>query len=171
MIVNAHERCLRVSLAKAGQLIDCLASPADRLWPRDRWPAMRFDRPLQVGASGGHGPIRYLIESYEIGHSICFRFTVPKGFHGTHRFEIDEVSSDTVRIRHVLEMRVVGFARVSWPLVFRPLHDALIEDAFDRAEVSLTSSSTTNHNWSIWVRLLRWALFPNRMRSRRVTKP
>jgi hypothetical protein len=171
MIVNVHSRDFQTSLAKVSQLIDGLGSPTDRLWPRDRWPAMRFDRPLQVGAAGGHGPICYFIESYEIGRSISFRFTTPRGFQGTHRFNAEEVSSDTVRLRHVLEMRVVGLARFSWPFVFRPLHDALIEDALDRAEAYLASSPRKNNRWSVWVRLLRWALSPNRKQSRRLTTP
>ena len=40
----------------AGRLLDGLSAADDRLWPKDRWPAMRFDRPLKVGARGGHGP-------------------------------------------------------------------------------------------------------------------
>lgn len=162
MIVNIHERLLCASRGDVGKLIDCLASPTDRLWPRDRWPPIRFERRLEVGASGGHGPIRYFIESYEPGRRISFRFTAPEGFRGTHRFEVEEVSSDTTRLRHILEMGVVGLARFSWPLVFRPLHDALLEDALDRAEASIASSPPMHRQWPPGVRLLRWALFPKR---------
>lgn len=162
MIVNIHERDFHTSLAKVGLSIDGLASPTDQLWPRDRWPAMRFDRPVQVGAIGGHGPIRYFVESYEAGGSISFRFTAPRGFQGTHRFEVKEVSSGTVRLRHIIEMRVVGFARLSWPIIFEPLHDALLEDSLDRAEAYLTSSPRKNSQWSAWVRLLRWVTSPRR---------
>ena len=66
-VINVHERELNASLEKAGVLIDRLASRDDLLWPYDRWPAMRFDRPLGVGAVGGHGPIRYVIEAYVDG--------------------------------------------------------------------------------------------------------
>lgn len=73
MIVrNIHERRLRASAAEVGALLDSLASSSVRVWPRDTWPAMRFDRPLAPGASGGHGPIRYTVEVYEPGRSIRF---------------------------------------------------------------------------------------------------
>jgi hypothetical protein len=143
-------------------LIDGLASRNDKLWPRDRWPAMRFDRPMQVGAIGGHGPIRYTVESYAPGRSITFRFTAPKGFDGTHSFGIDEVSSGIVRVHHIIEMNVTGRARLSWPLVFRPLHDALLEDALDQAEALFSPLPRKNSRWSIRVRLLRWIFSPNR---------
>jgi hypothetical protein len=32
------------------------------LWPKDKWPPMRFDRPLCLGARGGPGPIHYSIK-------------------------------------------------------------------------------------------------------------
>ena len=62
---NVHEREFDLSLASVGSLIDSLASSNDRLWPNDKWPPMRFDRALAVGARGGHGPIRYSIEEYQ----------------------------------------------------------------------------------------------------------
>jgi hypothetical protein len=67
VVVNVHERMLDASITEIGKLIDTLASAEDKLWPRDRWPAMKFDRPLSVGAVGGHGPIRYTVESYQPG--------------------------------------------------------------------------------------------------------
>jgi hypothetical protein len=88
-VINIHERVLDASITEIGKLIDGLASADDKLWPCDRWPAMKFDRPLSVGAVGGHGPIRYTIESYKPGSRIQFRFTEPKGFLGSHRFEVE----------------------------------------------------------------------------------
>ncbi len=58
MVLNIHSRDLHTSRDAVGALLDSLASDQDLLWPGDRWPAMRFDRPLQVGAVGGYGPIR-----------------------------------------------------------------------------------------------------------------
>lgn len=55
-INNIHRRKLATSPEKVGELIDSLASYNDQLWPHETWPAMKFDRPLQVGAKGGHGP-------------------------------------------------------------------------------------------------------------------
>jgi len=165
-VLNVHERVLAASIDHAGRLIDGLASPGDRLWPRDRWPAMRLDRPLQVGAEGGHGPIRYVVDAYEPGHSVRFRFTAPHGFVGTHGFDVEALDDARVRIRHVLDMRVEGPARWSWPVLYRPLHDALIEDAFDRAE-SQFGGQVQRPRWSGWVRILR-RLLARRSRAARV---
>ncbi len=118
---------------------------------------MRLDRPLQVGASGGHGPIRYRVEAYEPGRAVVFRFTRPQGFEGTHGFEVEARSTGS-RLRHVLEMEARGTACVSWPLVFRPLHDALIEDALDRAQRALGEVPARPNRWSAFVRLLRFLL-------------
>ncbi|UNO43730.1 DUF2867 domain-containing protein [Streptomyces sp. MST-110588] len=38
---------------------------------------MRFDRPLGVGAYGGHGPVRYRVSAYDPGRRIRFDFTSP----------------------------------------------------------------------------------------------
>jgi hypothetical protein len=97
MILNIHTRDLHASRDAVGALLDSLASKQDLLWPRDRWPAMRFDRPLQVGAVGGHGPIRYRVERYEPGRAILFRFTGMRGIHGTHGFEIKASTPGRVR--------------------------------------------------------------------------
>jgi hypothetical protein len=45
-----------------------------------------------------------------------------------------------------------------WPLAVRWAHDALVEDAFDRAETSLAVGPAAPSSWSPWVRLLRAAL-------------
>jgi len=79
-VLNIHERALDATAEKVGLLIDGLGSANDLLWPVDRWPAMRLDRPLGVGAVGGHGPIRYCVESYSPGRSVQFRFIEPRGF-------------------------------------------------------------------------------------------
>lgn len=57
-VLNVHERELRATSEQVGALIGSLASRNDLLWPRHIWPKMEFDRPLSVGATGGHGPIR-----------------------------------------------------------------------------------------------------------------
>ncbi|MBU0493779.1 MAG: SRPBCC family protein [Chloroflexi bacterium] len=156
-VINIHERVLDAPAAQVGILIDGLASDADALWPHDQWPPMRFDRPLGVGAAGGHGPVRYVVESYEPGRSVRFRFTGPAGFLGHHRFEVEELGPAQAALRHVIEMRPAGTARLTWPLVFRPLHDALLEDALDRAETHVGGRPAAR-GWSPWVRALRWVL-------------
>lgn len=154
---NVHQRTLDASPERVGELIDGLAQPRDRLWPGDRWPAMRFDRALGQGAAGGHGPVRYVIEAYEPGRRIEFRFTAPRGFGGTHALEIEDAGAGRTVLRHVIAMRTTGPALLTWPLVFGPLHDALLEDAMDRAE-RYAGMQPAGARWSPWVRLLRRVL-------------
>ena len=151
---NLHEREFPLPLATVGALIDSLASREARLWPSGKWPPMRFDRPLAVGAVGGHGPVRYSVEEYRPGRSIRFRFSAPRGFNGTHRFEVEEQEGKTV-LRHVIEMHATGPALLSWPLAIRALHNAAIEDCFDQATVSLGIALPHPARWSIYVRILR----------------
>ncbi len=151
---NVHERVLPAPAAMAGALIDSLASPHDLLWPRDRWPAMVLDRPLGIGAAGGHAQIRYVVEEYEPSRSVRFRFTGPRGFEGHHCFEVEEIAPDRCRLRHVVDMRVTGWARLLWLVGVRSLHDALIEDALDRAEAHV-GGRPAGHKWSLWVRVLK----------------
>jgi hypothetical protein len=51
------------------------------------WPPTRFDRPLGVGASGGHSPVRYAVEEFIPTQMVTFRFSGPSGFNEVHRFE------------------------------------------------------------------------------------
>lgn len=166
-VLNIHDRELRASAREVGALIDSLASPADRLWPRAVWPRMRFDRPLGVGAVGGHGPIRYAVEDFVPGISVRFRFLGPKGFDGWHGLELNAKDLETTVLRHVLSMTTHGPARLSWPLVFRPLHDALIEDAFTQAELAL-GLEPVPRPWSPRVRCLRWLVSRGKARPQRV---
>ena len=115
---------------------------------------MRFDRPLAVGAIGGHGPVRYSVEEYHPSQSIVFRFSAPRGFNGTHRFEVEERQGKTV-LRHVIEMHTTGMALLSWPLAIRSLHNAAIEDCFDQAAISLKADLPHPARWPVYVRLLR----------------
>jgi hypothetical protein len=116
---------------------------------------MRLDGPLSAGGAGGHGPIRYFVSAYEAGKSVRFTFTSPKGFNGTHEFKLEEAAPTSCRLTHSISMRTTGWDRLSWPLVVRPLHDALIEDALARAEAFATSQPPVLRAWSPWVKLLR----------------
>ncbi len=162
-VKNVHERTLHAPLGSVAALIDSLGSDDDRLWPRDRWPAMRFDRTLSVGAAGGHGPVRYFVESYAPGRSIRFRFTAPRVFDGVHGYEVLADGPERTRLRHLLEIRARGHGFLIWPLIFRPLHDALIEDSLDRAQ-RFCGEEPAGAEWSRWVRALRWAF--RRLRRR-----
>lgn len=151
---NVHERSFRVPPRHVGILLDGLASEDDRLWPSSRWPRMRLDRPLQVGAAGGHGPIRYEVEAYEPGRIVRFRLQAPRGFDGFHAFEVVATGAERTTLRHVLEMTARGPALFTWPIVFRPLHDALVEDCLDSAARAVGEAPTLRR-WSLGVRILR----------------
>jgi hypothetical protein len=69
-VVNVHERKIPVSAAKVGALLNSLSSDGDILWPKTMWPPTRFDRPLGVGASGGHGPVRYAVVEFIPGRMV-----------------------------------------------------------------------------------------------------
>ncbi|MFD0258688.1 SRPBCC family protein [Kitasatospora indigofera] len=156
-VLNVHERVLEAGEPEVGALIDGLAGgPADALWPHGRWPAMRLDPGLELGAVGGHGPVRYAVAAYVPGRWVRFEFTGPRGFHGFHECSVHPAGAGRTLLRHTLAMRPSGPARLSWPLVFRPLHDALLEDALDRAEAAFPGAAPhAPARWSRYVRLLR----------------
>ncbi|MQA08353.1 MAG: SRPBCC family protein [Pseudonocardiaceae bacterium] len=153
-VYNVHERRFDVPAEKLGELIDSWSTDHDRLWPSDLWPPTRFDRPLGIGADGGHGPIRYTVTDYTAGRSVRCRFTGPRGVDGFHEFTVHR-EGDAATLRHILAMNPHGPAKLTWPLVFRWLHDALLEDCLDRAERELTGTVRRPASWSRYVRLLR----------------
>lgn len=155
VVLNQHFRRFHAPPETMGKLLDTLASRSDAIWPQERWPPMRFDGPIGIGATGGHGPIRYSVQEYDPGRSITFLFHKPEGFSGTHRFVV-KPSAQGCELRHVIAMQVSGGARVSWPFLFRPLHDALLEDALDKAEASVTGESWHPRTLPLSVRALRW---------------
>lgn len=166
-VFNQHQRLIESSCAEVGTLVDSLASDEDRLWPIASWPKMKFEKPLGIGAKGGHGPIRYFVETYVRGKSIGFRFMSPRGFRGYHRLDVIEESPSRCLLKHTLEMNTTGLAILSWPLIFRPLHDALIEDAFATAQLNLAISPRIIP-WSYWVKFLRWILSGGKARSQTI---
>lgn len=153
---NVHERFLPVPAASAGRLLDGLGGRPDPLWPTEDWPPMRLDRSLRVGADGGHGPIRYRVEEYEPGSRVRFGFTGPPGLAGFHEFVVAEVPGGCV-LRHAIKGQTAGAMLLAWPVFYRPLHDALIEDSLDKAERTLTGAGARPRTKSRWVRLLRRA--------------
>lgn len=157
-VFNAHERTLPASVERVGALMDRLGSSDDPLWPSDRWPPLELDKPLSLGARGGHGPIRYHVVEHEPGQMVRFKFSAPPGFLGYHEFLVERagsVEASAARLRHVLVITPLGDARYTWPLVWRPLHDALMEDLMDRAESAITGEPVRPRGWPWYVRALR----------------
>ena len=153
-IRNVHERRIPADSDRVGWLLDGLGATPDPLWPTEHWPPMRFDRPLAPGAEGGHGPIRYRVEEREPGRRVRFRFTGPPGLAGTHEFAVREAPGGCV-LGHTIVGRASGRMLAAWPLVLRPLHDALLEDALDKAEAAVTGRPAAPAAWSWWVHRLR----------------
>lgn len=153
-VYNLHERLLPAKQSEVGALIDTLAGDADALWPRHCWPPMAFDRSLVVGAVGGHGPIRYTVTAYVPSTWVRFTFSAPRGFDGFHEYTALTVDEQHTLLRHTLAMRTRGPARLTWPLLWRPLHDACLEDSLDRAEAAWGTPARPAR-WSRYVRLLR----------------
>jgi hypothetical protein len=158
MVRNVHTRRFPGHRDDLVRLLDTLGTPADELWPVADWPPTRLDGPRVPGTPAGHGPIRYVLE--EAGPDrLRFRFTAPAGVHGHHEFTVDGDA-----LTHVLTASLHGWARLTWPLVFRPLHDALLEQLLDRAERALTGRVAQPARWSPYVRFLRGL---GKIRSRR----
>lgn len=155
MVYNIHQRTFRSTEARLGELLDQIAGPADPLWPR-HWPRVRLDRPLGVGADGGHGRIRYSVAEYEPGRRVLFRFRAPTPLDGTHCFEVlPGPVPGTAVLRHVMTGRLLALGWLSWTFVIHWLHDALLEDLLDRAGRAAGDPPATPARWSPWVRLCR----------------
>lgn len=115
---------------------------------------MRLKEGLKAGSKGGHGPIRYTVEDYDPGNFVQFIFSRPSGFHGYHRLEINALETGSTQLRHVIDMETKGTAGFSWAFGIRWLHDALIEDAFDKIEYQFSGVNKVTP-WNFWVRILR----------------
>ncbi len=166
-VINIHSREYLVASIEVGRLVDTLSSENDLLWPHQLWPRMKFDKPLSVSANGGHGPIRYFVEEYMPGKRIVFRFTSPNGFDGFHGYDVFELENNKTELRETLKMKTHGMAQLSWPLIFRPLHDALIEDSLSFAELRLNLTPTVSE-WSWRVKFLRWVISGGKSRPQKI---
>ncbi|MEV5314295.1 MULTISPECIES: SRPBCC family protein [unclassified Streptomyces] len=155
-VLNVHERPLPAPPEAVGALIDSLGGEKDRLWPPE-WPPVRFEGPLAVGVSGGHGPVRYVVSHYVPGQWVRFRFTGPKGFEGFHEFSVERLDDHRTVLRNTLVLRPRGVRWLGWLLFFRPLHDAAFRGSLDRAEHALTGRVARPVRWGPYVRLLRTA--------------
>ncbi|MFD7449459.1 SRPBCC family protein [Kitasatospora sp. NPDC059827] len=153
-VLNIHERTIPAPESTVGALLDGLAGPDDRLWPGSDWPPLQLDGPLAVGADGGHGPVRYRVVGYQPGRWVRFRFSGPRGFDGFHEFTVQPANGGAL-LRHTIAMRLHGPSRLAWPLAFRWLHDALLEDSLDRAVRACGGAVDSPARWSAPVRLLR----------------
>lgn len=153
-VLNVHKRILNQSKKEVSDILATLATDNDRIWPNEKWPAMKFRDEIKIGAKGGHGPIRYTIEKLNPKEIIQFRFSKPHGFNGIHKLELIELSQEMTEIKHTIDMNTSGKGTLIWIFVIRPLHNALIEDGFDKLENNFIDYKKSS-KWSFWVKFLR----------------
>lgn len=153
---NIHSREIDAPATAVGALLDTLAGPYDRLWPTPAWWPLRLDKPLAVGASGGHGPVRYAVTEYEPSRRVRFEFTPEDGLYGGfHELRVAPAGAQRCVLTHEIAGALTGAELVTWPLLARPLHDALVEDLLDTAERAVTGTVRQPSGHSRWVRILR----------------
>jgi uncharacterized protein DUF2867 len=155
MVRNVHERVVPAPIERVGPLLDRIGGPDDVLWPTPAWRPMVLDGPVAVGASGGHGPIRYRVTGYVPGREVEFTFAPEMGIDGTHTFAAEPAGPGRTLLRHVIEGRVTGRARLTWPLGIRWAHDAVLEEILDNAEHAVGVEPARPARRSGWVRLIR----------------
>jgi hypothetical protein len=161
MITNIHYRDFKAPVSNLWNLVLSLASPEDKLWPRERWPAMTLDNHLNIGSKGGHSLIKYFIEDYQENRLIKFKFTEPKGFNGTHEFIVTQISSDVFRLEHKVILNLDFKGKIYWIFIIKHLHDALIEDLLDKAESNINEKKIEFRKLSLMVRGLRYIIRRN----------
>jgi hypothetical protein len=165
---NVHERLVAAPIERVGPLLDRIGGPDDELWPSPAWAPMVLDRPVAVGATGGHGPIRYRVTAHEPGRKVEFAFTPGQGIDGRHAITADPAGPERTLLRHVVEARLSGVMALAWPLAIRWAHDAVLEEVFDNAERAVGREPVRPARRSPWVRLLRGLEAP---RARAVAVP
>ena len=153
LVHNVHERVLEAPAEAVGALLDTLGGPDDALWPSPTWPPLVLDRPLAVGAAGGHGSLRYDVSAYEQGRRVEFRTEPGQGLTGTHTFDVTPLGPARTRLRHVVPAEATGAMRLIWPGVLRFVHDAMVEALLDRADEALGVGPARRSHAS---RVLRW---------------
>lgn len=153
-VLNIHKRIIHRPKNEVAELLRSLSTENDKIWPKEKWPAMKFKEGIKVGAKGGHGPIRYSVEKYNPNEIIQFRFSKPNGFNGIHKFEIKEMTKEKTEIKHTIDMNTVGKGTLTWVSGIRSLHNALIEDGFDKLENNFSENQKSTE-WNFWVKFLR----------------
>jgi hypothetical protein len=119
---------------------------------------MVLNRGLTLNSCGGHSSIRYKVAEYLPGRRVEFEFEpMPhlQCFRGRHFFEVLP-RGEQVIMRHTIDVEIDFATWVYWKLFIERIHDAVIEDAFDKAERSAGMSQPHRSRWSLYVRFLRW---------------
>ena len=150
-IINIHSRRITASASQITPLLLSLGSAHDRVWPHEDWPRMQLDRPIQAGAIGGHGPIRYRVSICEPEQRV--RFDFQRGSQGFHEITLKDEGASCLLI-HTIDTRPTLKFFFAWHLSIRFMHDALIEDLFDKLQ-SQFEPLPQRSRWNRYVKLLR----------------
>ena len=160
-VINIHTRNINQPKTKIAELFKTLSSKNDMILATDKWFPMILDNGLKIGSKGGHGPIRYTVQDYQPKKLVQFKFTKPDGFNGFHQFEITELENNMTELKHIIDMNTTIRASFLWFIAIRWLHDAYIEDAFDKVENNFVTVKKVS-KWNIWVKFLRNVLKPRK---------
>ncbi len=150
-IINIHNRPIAASVSQIAPLLLTLGSAQDRVWPHEDWPRMKLDRPIQAGAIGGHGPIRYRVSICEPEHRVRFEFQ--RGSQGFHEITLKDEGASCLLIHTIDTQPSIGFF-LAWHFYIRFMHDALIEDLFDKLQAQFEPLPQRSR-WNRYVKLLR----------------
>lgn len=156
-IRNVHERLYAdVPSDRIAPLLAGLGSPEDTLWPRADWSPMVLDRPLDDGASGGHGNVRYTCTTYIPGRLVEFTFESVHGrnIDGRHVFESIPRRAGTL-VHHTLDLECELREWIALTAMVVPAHNAVLEQLLDNLELAVTGTVKHPHQWNAHVRLIR----------------
>jgi hypothetical protein len=159
-VINFHRREITQPKSKIAKLFKTLATENDMMLATDKWSPIKLDKGLAVGSKGGHGSIKYFVTDYQQDKSITFQFDLT-GFDGFHKFELKELETHKTELSHIIDMTTTGSATLKWAFAIRWLHDAYIEDAFDKVENHFSVDKKSS-KWSWWVRTLRKVMRPKK---------
>jgi hypothetical protein len=160
-VFHVMEREMTGSMRQLGEIISTWGSSNDRFHPFERWPRTHFegpDGPPTVGRIGTRAAAQFVMTQYDIGERIRIsaKFMKPTGFDGYQIAEGEEIGNGKLLLRAIIDMNTRGISgTLLWLFVMRPFHEAVIYDLFDKVERDLGSSPQA-HEWSLWVKFVRW---------------
>lgn len=162
---STHTRVIDASPEAVADIAATLGTTADRVWPSPQWWPMRFDGPVEPGAKGGHGPVRYGVESVE-RNRIRFRFDPGAGIDGYHELRVEPTGDGRTLVTHDMGGRTLGATKVLWPLIVRWCHDEVVEACLDNIERE-TTGATRERRATAWARLWRRVFYdrPKRLKA------
>ena len=102
--------------------------------------------------------IRYRVTEYVPGRRVEFEFEPMEHlcrFSGRHYFEVAARPAHTI-LRHTIDVETNLANWIYWKIFIERIHDAVIEDAFDKAERFAGVPHPRKSRWSLYVRFLRW---------------